>query len=178
MIENVALQPADRLLALEVRSRKIGFAVFEGPGRLLDWGVRSCSHPTRELPEVVAKRVRPLLVRYEPIALAVRNENQYSSQTAVRLRASITSIRKEATQCGVEFQLLKTRTRKHFLVQRGYCTKYQVAEMIGKSFEEFSWKVQPQRKAWHSESYHTIIFDAVATGLVVLAEKFDSMTID
>lgn len=170
MTKNVGLQPADRLLALEIRSRRIGFAVFEGPSRLLDWGIRSCSHPTRSLRKIVAKRVRPLLIRYEPVAVIMRSENQYSSQTAARHRVSVVAITQEARRCGVEFRLLKTEMRKRFFVQRGYDTKYQVAEMIGELFKELSWKAQPQRKAWHSESYHTIIFDAVATGLASFAE--------
>jgi hypothetical protein len=100
----------------------------------------------------------------------MRSENQYSSQTAARHRVSVVAITQEARRCGVEFRLLKTEMRKRFFVQRGYDTKYQVAEMIGELFKELSWKAQPQRKAWHSESYHTIIFDAVATGLASFAE--------
>lgn len=170
MTTNVGLQLADRLLALEVRSRRIGFAVFEGPSRLLDWGIRSCSHPTPTLREVVAKRVRPLFSRYDPVAVVIRNENQYSSQTVARFRASVSSIRKEARRCGVDFRLLKATTRKHFFARRGFDTKYRVAEMIGGLFEELSWKAPPRRRAWHSESYHTIIFDAAATGLAALAD--------
>jgi hypothetical protein len=28
-----------RILAIALRSRRFGFAVFEGPNRLLDWGI-------------------------------------------------------------------------------------------------------------------------------------------
>jgi len=36
------LQPNEkRILAIDLRSRSFGFAVFEGPTRLLDWGVKS-----------------------------------------------------------------------------------------------------------------------------------------
>jgi hypothetical protein len=40
-------------------------------------------------------------------------------------------------------------------------------------FEELSWMVPPKRKPWHSESYHAVVFDAVATGLVAFAEEFN-----
>jgi hypothetical protein len=51
--------------ALEARSGKIGFVIFEGPARLLDWGVFGCTELTSRLREVVAKRVRPLLFRHQ-----------------------------------------------------------------------------------------------------------------
>jgi hypothetical protein len=41
-------------------------------------------------------------------------------------------------------------------------------------FEELSLMVQPERKAWHSESYHTVILDAAATGLVAFADEFNA----
>src|ERR1039458_10291005 len=155
MIDTVELPAAERLLALQIRSRRIGFVVFEGPSRLLDWGVRGCSCPTPRLHEVVAKRVRPLLVRYRPFAVVMRRENQYFSQTATRLRTSVGAIRREAHRCGVEIRLVKTKPRKHFFVQLGRDAKHQVAPLIADLFEELSLMVQPERKAWHSESYHT-----------------------
>jgi hypothetical protein len=173
MIDNVGVQPAERILAFEVRSRRMGFAVFEGPTRLLDWGIRSCSQPTRHLHEVVTKRVRPLFVRYRPFAVVMRCDNHYSSQTPTRLRISVGAIRKEAHRCGVEFRLLRTKSRKRSLVKIGCGTKHQAARLIAELFEELSCRVQPERKAWHSEGYHTVIFDAAATGLVAFADEFN-----
>lgn len=173
MTENVSAQAATRLLAVEVRSRKMGFAVFDGPGRLLDWGVQSCSCPTRRLHEVVTKKVRPLLVRYRPLAVVMRSDNHYSAQSPTRLRISVGAIRKEAHRCGTEVRLLRMKHRNNFFAHVGYDAKHQVAQLIADLFEELSGRVQPVRKAWHSESYHTVIFDAAATGLVAFAEEFD-----
>jgi hypothetical protein len=173
MIEPVEVPADDRLLAIELRSRRMGFVVFEGPARLLDWGVQSCSCSTRRLHEVVAKRVRPLLFRYRPFAVVMRRDNQYSSQTATRLRISMGAIRREAHRCGVEIRMVKTKLRKHFFVQLGRDAKHRVAPLIADLFEELSLMVQPEREAWHSESYHTVIFDAAATGLVAFADEFD-----
>lgn len=173
MIENVGVQPAARLLALEARSRRVGFVVFEGPTRLLDFGIRSCSQPTQRLHEVVAKMMGPLLSHYNPYAVVMRSDNHYSSQNPERLRIATNAIRKEASRCGIELRLLGTKSRKKFFVQVGCNAKHQVAQLIAELFEEIAWRAQPERKAWHSESYHTIIFDAAATGLVAFAEEFD-----
>jgi hypothetical protein len=177
MIDNVELQSAERILAFEVRSRRIGFAALEGPTRLLDWGVRSCSCPTPGLRECVAKIVKPLLFHYDPVAVVMRRENQYSSKTASRLRVSMGAIRREANRCGIEFRFLKTKARKRFFVQFRCETKYQIAQLIAELFEELAWRVQPRRRAWHSESYHAVIFDATATGLADFADEFNSDTV-
>jgi hypothetical protein len=173
MIENVGVRPADRLLALEVRSRRMGFVVFEGPTRLLDFGIRGYSQPTQRLHEVVARRMRPLLLRYRPHAVVMRRDNHYSSQKPARLRIATDAIRKEAERCGIEFRLMRTKSRKKFFVQVGCDSKHQVAQLIAELFREIAWRAQSRRKAWHSESYHTVIFDAVATGLVAFADEFD-----
>jgi hypothetical protein len=173
VIHKVTLATAERLLALEARSGKIGFVIFEGPGSLLDWGVLGCAEPTSRLRKVVAKRVRPLLFRYRPLAVVMRGDNHYSSRSPARLRVSARSIRKEAHLAEVEFRLVKTKSRKRFLVQLGCIAKHQVVQLIARLFEEIYWRAQPQRKAWHSESYHTVIFDAAATGLVAFADEFD-----
>lgn len=136
-----------------------------------------CACPTPRLHECVTKIVKPLLFRYEPFAVVMRRENQHSSKTASRLRISMGTIRREANRCGAEFRLLKTKIRKRFFVQRQCDTKYQIAQLIAELFEELWWRVQPQRRAWHSESYHAAIFDAVATGLAAFADEFNSDTV-
>jgi hypothetical protein len=173
MIDKAPQAAAVRLLALEARSGKIGFVIFEGPARLLDWGVLGCTEPTSRLCEVVARRVRPLLLRYQPLAVVMRRDNHYSLQSPSRLRASIRAIKKEARRCEVEFRLLRTKSRKRFFVQFGRSAKHQIAALTAQLFEEIYWRAQPERKAWHSESYHTVIFDAAATGLVAFADEFD-----
>ena len=173
MIQDATINTGERLLALEIRSQRIGFAVFEGPSRLLDWGIKTCLDPTCRLREVVTKRVRPLLFRYRPFAVVMRRDNHYSSQTTPRLRISVGAIRREARRCGVKFRLLRTKARKRFFVQLRCDTKHQVAQLIADLFEELSWMVPPKRKPWHSESYHAVVFDAVATGLVAFAEEFN-----
>jgi hypothetical protein len=113
------------------------------------------------------------LDRYKPFAVVMRRDNQNVSRTAGRIRASVGAIRREAHRCGVEIRLVKTKSRRHFFVQLGRDAKHQVTPLIAELFEELSLMVRPQRKAWHSESYHTVILDAAATGLVAFADEFN-----
>ena len=72
---------------------------------------------------------------------------------------------------------MKTKVRKRFFVRFRCDTKHQIAQLIAELFEELSWRVQPQRRAWHSESYHAVMFVAVATGLAAFADEFNSDTV-
>jgi hypothetical protein len=173
MNENVKPDAGKRLLALEIRSRKIGFVVFDTPTRLLDWGTSSsCSHPTRDLHEVVTKIVRSLFHRYRPCAVVMRRPGSFSSKNRMRFRISAGAIKRESDRHGVQFRFLKTKPRKQFFVQLRCRTKHEVEQLISDLFEELSWNVPSKRKPWHSESYSTVMFDAAATGLFAFADEF------
>jgi hypothetical protein len=54
-----------RVVALDLRSRKLGFAVLEGSRKLLDWGVKGC-RTHRDLAHVAQKRIAPVLTLFAP----------------------------------------------------------------------------------------------------------------
>ena len=62
---------SERLLALEVRSRSFGFAVFEEPFELLDWGIRSLWHRIDAVKIPVSGKLTRLLSDFEPSAVVV-----------------------------------------------------------------------------------------------------------
>src|SRR5258708_33663752 len=62
-----------RVLALDVRLQRFGFAVLEGSNHLLEWGVRT--YPvtsTNNLAKTVAKRISPLLCLFMPSRLIIK----------------------------------------------------------------------------------------------------------
>jgi hypothetical protein len=54
-----------RVVALDLRSRKLGFAVLEGSRKLLDWGIKGC-RTHRDLARVAQKRIAPVLTLFAP----------------------------------------------------------------------------------------------------------------
>src|SRR5438445_13626979 len=69
------LQPNEkRILAIDLRSRSFGFAVFEGPTRLLDWGVRSFRHGVNAVKIPAAEKLSGLMDEFSPSAIVVQKD--------------------------------------------------------------------------------------------------------
>jgi hypothetical protein len=97
------------LLALEVRASRIGFAVFEGPTRLLDWGVRSFETGNKTLKSSAADRIATLLAFHRPFAIVLRSRT-YNSASQRRVFATIAgSIRAEAKRYSSKLIVLAPR---------------------------------------------------------------------
>src|SRR5579871_5225842 len=89
------------IIALEVRPRCFGFAVFEKPTLLLDWGVREA--PRGQKPaSAMAGRAGPIFDRHGPILLVLRQRTDHkahaSHELAFVLREIIASARVRAIQ--------------------------------------------------------------------------------
>src|SRR5712691_1400655 len=61
-----------RVLALDVHPRSFGFVVFEGPNRMLDWGVRSFRSGANAVKIPAATKFLALLDEFRPSAVVVR----------------------------------------------------------------------------------------------------------
>jgi hypothetical protein len=155
----------DRLLALEIRPQKFGFVVFEGPTRLLDWGVRSYVGPRAHCRATLKKRIQTLLDSYAPVSVVMRWRNGSSRKQREAIRTAVQTIGIDARSGSIKLRSLNTRAIQQFFAMHGCATKHEIASLLGKRFEELSWKVPKRRKPWHCESYHTCMFDAAATGM-------------
>ena len=157
----------DRLLALEIRPQKFGFVVFEGPS-LLDWGVRSYVGPSAHRRATLKKRIRVLLESYAPVSVVMRRRNSSSRKARTAILSAIQTIEIEARTRSMKLQSMNPQEIKLFFAKHGGTTKYEIASLLGKQFEELSWNVPPKRKPWHCESYRMCMFDAAAAGMTFL----------
>jgi hypothetical protein len=157
--------PRNRLLALAIRSSKMGFVVFEGPTQLLDWGVRQFGARNRPLRLLVANRIEALLRIHRPLAVVARNRTFYSAAASRRFGIIMSSIRAETRRHSATFKILSTRQVQRHFALRGYVTKHGIATDLSSRFEELSWKLPTPRKPYEGEAPAMVIFDAAANGL-------------
>jgi hypothetical protein len=165
-----------RLLALEVRPHKLGFVVFEGPARLLDWGVRSCIGRGKRLEASVAKGIDPLLKLYAPSTLVMRSRHSLTWNTRVALRRNIKTVRRQAQVRLVDVHLLTNQKVKLFFAKQRAETKHQIASTLVGWFEELAWKLPQKRRLWQSENHNMVIFDAAATGIAFFGKDQSSQS--
>jgi hypothetical protein len=162
------------LIALEIRASKFGFAVLEGPSRLLDWGVRWFGDGA--LRSTVSDRISTLLSFYRPYVVVVRSRTYYSASKNNRFTKIVDTIRAEARRNSTKFKVLNLRQVRDHFASSGPATKHAIASAISRQFAELSWKLPNPRKPYQSEAPAMVIFDAAANGIAFLGEQALSHT--
>jgi hypothetical protein len=163
--------PRNRLLALAIRSSKMGFVVFEGPAQLLDWGVRWFGVRKSSLRSRVSRRVEALLRIHNPLTVVACDRTYYSAAANRRFAIIVSSIRAETRRHSATFKILSTpQVQRHFAL-RGYVTKHGIATDLSSRFEELSWRLPTRRKPYEREAPAMVIFDAAANGLAFYGRR-------
>jgi hypothetical protein len=157
--------PRNRLLALEIRSSKMGFVVYEGPTKLLDWGVRQFGVKEDSLRSTVSSRIEALLRIHNPLTVVARDRTYYSAAANRRFAIIVSLIRAGTKRHSATFKILSTRQVQRHFALRGYVTKHGIATDLSGRFEELSWRLPTRRKPYEGEAPAMVIFDAAANGL-------------
>jgi len=151
-----------RTLALEIRLRRVGFAVFEGQSRLLDWGIRRWRADADPV-EATIRRMNPLLSLYAPSVVVLKRLN--NSQKAKQRKRVILLVKRRLVSRSIRTHMLGRAEVCQAFRQSGGRNKYEIAAAIAGTFPELRRKLPPQRKAYQPERYNALIFDAVALAL-------------
>jgi hypothetical protein len=158
----------NRIIALEIRASKFGFAVLEGPGKLLDWGVRSFAERGEDLEPAVADRISTLLTFYAPVTVVARDRQHHEAIQQKRILTIFATAKQATRKNSARFRILSAaHVRKRFAPD-GRITKHEVARILTERFEELSFRLPSRRKAYQSEAPAMLIFDALATGVAFL----------
>lgn len=161
------------ILALDIRTYVLGFALLEPPSRLLDWGMRRFRMKGTTLSVSVSGRVGPLLSLHRPVVLVARYRKYHSTLLNRKSTIILRSIRAETKRQGIKLRTINGRQVQQRLCPNGRLTKEQIAASLAKRFEVLSWKLPAPRKTYQSEPLAMLIFDAVAAGVAFLTQAED-----
>lgn len=161
----------NRLLALDLRARRFGFAVLENQSKLLDWGVRSFGEDGENFKSTLSDRINTLIGFYEPFAAVTRLRKYHSSVSKKRFAAVLASVRSESRRNSIRLFVITTHQVQRRFAENGQATKHEIATSLAKQFEELSWKLPLRRKSYQSEAPILTVFDAVANGIVFLESQ-------
>src|SRR5579863_1216724 len=120
-----------RVLAVDIRSRRFGYAVLEMPERLLDSGTTRCSSP-----EIATIRIASLCEMFRPSLLvlhseAARHGRKYPKAVAVRR-----ALRSDAARRCIPLVTLKQREVQNWFQRHGSIGKYTIAAFLANRFPE------------------------------------------
>ena len=153
-----------RILAIALRSRRFGFAVFEGPNRLLDWGMVFYPLNNDVQRAAASKRVASLLTLYIPSVVVVGRTRLLNVRNGSGVRPILRSIRRESSSRLIPVHVMKSAEAKAFFHVFRAKSKHEVASLVVQMFPELLWKLPPKRRIWESEHPIMAMFDAVAMG--------------
>lgn len=147
-----------RILAVSVDWQGFGFAAFEGPHELMDWGTRNFRQGMRVAKALESKLIL-LLHEYQPDTLVlVTPTTSKRERTAARITKLARAKRVPVAQ--VPFDHI----RKAFHPVIG--NKYHIAAAIAERYPELLVQLPTPRKDWQSEKFGITIFEAAAAGFV------------
>jgi hypothetical protein len=144
------------VLAFDVRPRRFGFVVFEGPDRLLDWGIRGSFAGPSRLP--AGKKVLTLINDFSPSVIVVR-ERQGQSDAKV-----LATLRRQAKERTIALRFISRKTIMKAFAGNGK-NKHEVASVLAQQFSILMSKLPRRHKCWQTEDYRMSIFDAAAAGV-------------
>ena len=157
-----------RVLAIDPSTHGFGYALFEGPNRVVDWGtadIRSDKHAA------ALKKTEELIRRYEPAVLVVEDCSHKSSRRNPRVRLLTEQMLALARRCGVKGYPLPLVVVYQQFSKQGAKTKYDVALALAREFPALMLRLPPKRKPWQSEDSRMSIFDAAALGYTYLVHR-------
>jgi hypothetical protein len=161
-----------RLLAVDVRPHRLGYAIFETSERLLDFGVTRFDSPS-----IGAQRIAALVSRFAPTVLVLRNIARESTRNRPPTRAVMRLISRHARHSSIEVTTLSTQQVKIALAVDPTVTKHQIASLLACAFPELELRLPQPRKSWQTEPWNMLVFDAVALGVSYLASQNDEVLI-
>lgn len=153
----------DRLLVIDVRPTRFGYAAFEAPVRLLDCGVRRFRSTSKHV------RISDLLETFQPSIVVLRMWSAHGRRNSPRLAEVMRAVRGEVRRVFIPIAFVSEKTVARFFGRYGKKSKHEIASLLATWFPALEWKLPPRRKIWQAEHWRMPIFDAVALGITYLA---------
>jgi hypothetical protein len=155
-----------RLIAVDPTHNGFGFAIFEYPSLLMDWGV---AHVGREKNKDSLKRFEYLVDWFQPQAVVVEDCMDPGCRRRARTRALIAEIMDFSAFFDLTIFTVPWRRVRELVGGDLRATKEDVATAVARRFPEIADRLPPHRKLWMPEDVRMNIFDAVALALAALA---------
>jgi len=150
-----------RVLAISPSYEGFGFAVFEGPEKLIDWGVGIARRSNAKRARLIAK----LLKRYQPSVIVTEDCLKERSLRCRRVKRVLEKIARLTSEGEIEFKGVPRSTVKNVFYKFGASNKHEIATTITNRLPQLApWLPKP-RKPWIHEDCKMDIFDAAALAL-------------
>jgi hypothetical protein len=157
-----------RYLAIHPTTYGLGYALFEGAFRLLDWGTYRAK---RDKNQNCFLFLGVLIRRYEPHVVLFEDRGPRERQRSERIRHFIRAATIYFRRYGITAKRVSRRRMQTFFEGQGATTKQEIAIRITELFPELSQDLPPKRKAWMPEHPRMGTFEALAIALTYFGTR-------
>ena len=150
------------VLAIAPSVYGFGFALFDTPRTLLDWGLR---YAREDKNRKCLARLQALIEWHQPDEIVLEDASGVGSFRRPRIRSLLRSMKRLAGRHGIA---TSTYTRSDVLACfAGFDVqnKQQIAENIGSWLTDLEAWVPPPRMPWHPEHHRMAVFVAASLAL-------------
>jgi hypothetical protein len=153
------------ILAIDLRHRRFGYAVFEGHRMLRDSGLRVYRAVGEAEAAMASKRLAVLLKSFAPTAIIVKRERWERANTSIHIKSLVDVMTRVASAHSISIFLVRDDDVRQTFSNMGCETRDEIAAALARIFPDLHWKLPPKRRAWQSEHPRMAMFDAIALGL-------------
>jgi len=153
------------VLAIDIRHRRLGYAVFQGHRTLLDWGQRVYPAVGEVEHALALRRLSKLLEMVRPNVVVLKRERWDRAQMDTHLANVMTAVEDEARRHSVPICLIDENVVRSTFSTFGCETRRDIAAVAASIFPELLPSVPPKRKPWQAEHPRMSVFDAIALGV-------------
>ena len=158
-----------RVLTVDPYDRGLGFAVFEGPNKLVDWGLSDAAN--RKSAHLIALLAK-LITCYRPDVLVTEDGASKGSSRKSHTRLVLRRIRNFAKRHRVRVRMYsRAEVEDTFALIGASKNKYQIATMIADWFPELAPRLPEPQKPWTGENRSMNVFDAVSFALTFFHQE-------
>ena len=153
-----------RIVAIDLRASRFGFAVFEGPKRLLDWGVKSFRQGPNAVRIPANIKLGEIMDEFSPKTIVLMKRDVETKKRA-SMREELV---REAEKRRIAVCFLSPQVVKSAFVGSNR-NKHTIAAAVIERLPELASRRPGPRKIWKPDDYRFRIFDAVCLALAYFA---------
>jgi hypothetical protein len=137
----------------------MGFAVLEGPDRLVDWGVRNVTGSKRA---AILSAAAVLTDRYAPDLLVLEDVRAAGARRREATLGVVDQLARLAAKRNLPCRRISRVRLLRTMIHTGRRNAQALAIEVARVFPELADRLPAERKLWMSERYAMPIFSAVA----------------
>jgi hypothetical protein len=160
-----------RVLALHATTRGFAYSIFDGPGQLIDWGIKHVRRGDKNKESLAT--IERLIVRYDPHAIAIEDVTEAGSRRVSRVRALYREIEKLADRANLECYAYPWQMVFSVFKDGKPKTRHDLAQMVAVILPDIARRLPPKRKIWLPQDPRQALFDAAALGITCYAVNDD-----